>query len=156
MTGKTINENQDKVIIGMTDDFARVEGRRPRVLVALTESELRSQFNEASSSLADLGFDVDISPRFQTAEGLGRQAVENDVHALLVLSSKSLINELVDVIEKELNARSRNDILLMIKTNTPLNDGATSITIGNTMVFGSKTSATSLAKYILNNYAEEH
>ena len=93
------NENQDKALIGLTDDFARVEGRRPRVLVALTKSELSSQFNEVSSSLADLGFDVDISPRFQSSESLAKQAVENDVHVLLVLVNKSFVDEMIDAIK---------------------------------------------------------
>ena len=156
MTIKAGNENQDKALIGLTDDFASAEGRRPRVLVALTKSGLSSQFNEVSSSLADVGFDVDISPRFQSAESLARQAVENDVHVLLVLANRSLINDLLDTIQRELNAHKRNDIILFFKTNSPLNADEDIETIENSIVFGSKTSSKALAKHILHTFAEKH
>lgn len=148
MTIKTTN--QDKALIDLTDQFASVEGRRPRVLVALTKSELSSQFNEVSSSLADQGFDVDISPKFQSSASLSRQAVENDVHVLLVLASESVVTEIVQAIEKELDAHERSDILLIIKTSSPLNIDFKLKTTNHSQVFGSEASTNTLAKYILH------
>ena len=75
-TGKTNNNISDKDLIHLVDEFAMLEGRRPRILVTLTDNNLSSQFNETSSSLADLGFDVDIAPRFMSYESLSRQAIE--------------------------------------------------------------------------------
>lgn len=147
---------QDKELKRLTDDFARVEGRRPRVLVALTKSELSGQFNELCSSLADLGFDVDISPRFHSAESLVRQAVENDVHVVLVLASEALIDEFVENVKKELDAHEGSDILLIIKTNSPLDTGPAIKTIGNTAVFGSHTSPKIMAKHLLHTFAEKN
>ena len=149
------NENQDKALIGLTDDFARVEGRRPRVLVALTKSELSSQFNEVSSSLADLGFDVDISPRFQSSESLAKQAVENDVHVLLVLVNKSFVDEMIDAIEKELNTHLRGDILLVIKTNLIM---ATNQSLRNdraVSVFNAEVNTAGLAEFMLNTLIDK-
>lgn len=150
MTIKATNENNDKELIGLTDQFACAEGRRPRVLVALTKSELSSQFNETSSSLADLGFDVDISPRYESTVSLSRQAVENDVHVLLVLSGESAVNEIVEAINKQLHAHERSDILLIIKTSSPLNINFQVKTAGHAKVFGSEVNTNTLAKYILH------
>jgi methylmalonyl-CoA mutase len=149
-------EYQDKELKRLTDDFARVEGRRPRVLVALTKSELSGQFNEISSTLADLGFDVDISPRFQSAESLVRQAAENDVHVLLVLASEALIDELVEHIVKELNTTNESDVLLIVKTDSSFHTGPAMKIIGNTTIFGSQTSPKIIAKHILQTFAEKN
>lgn len=156
MAIREADEYQDKELKRLTDDFARAEGRRPRVLVALTKSELSGQFNAISSSLADLGFDVDISPRFQSAESLVRQAAENDVHVLLVLASEALIDELVEHIVKELNTTNESDVLLIIKTDSSFHTGPTTKIIGNTTIFGSKTSPKIMAKHILQTFAEKN
>ena len=100
--------------------------------------------------MADLGFDVDISPRYRSTESLGRQAVENDVHVLLVLANTSLVTQLVESLEKELEIHKRRDILLIIKTNSPLNLDQEFKTVGHSISMGSETSIKTLSEYILN------
>ncbi len=155
-TSKTDNDHHDEALIHLVDEFAEIEGRRPRILVALTKNAPSKQFNEISSSLADLGFDVDIAPRFISFENLSRQAIENDVHVLLILADKSEVNEFGDTIRKELKQRLPSDILLIIKSNSSLNSDEEIITVDQSIIFGSRTSTKTLAKYILHTFVEKH
>lgn len=136
----------------LVDEFANLEGRRPRILVALSKKAPNKQFNEISSSLADLGFDVDLAPRFISFESLSRQAMENDVHALLILVDKSEINESADAISMELKQNLPSDILSIIKSNSSLGVDKQHVTVDQSMIFGSGTSTKILAKYILNTF----
>ena len=152
---KTDNDQRDSAFIHLVDEFAKLEGRRPRILVALTKNAPNKQFNEISSSLADLGFDVDIAPRFISFESLSRQAEENDVHTLLILADKSEINESVDAIRKELKQHLPSDILLIIQSNASLNTDQQVVTVDQSLLFGSKTSTKKLAKHILHTFVEK-
>jgi len=155
-TSKTDNDHHDEELILLADEFAKLEGRRPRILVALTKNNLSSQFNKISSSLADLGFDVDIAPRFISFKNLSRQAIENDVHVLLILADKSEVNEFADAFRKELNQHLPSDILLIIKSNSSLNFDKEVITVDQSMIFASRTSIKTLAKHILHTFIEKH
>jgi len=152
---KTDNNHHDEELKHLTDEFARLDGRRPRILVALTKNDLSSQFNEISSCLADLGFDVDIAPRFISFESLSRQAIENDVHVLLILVDESEVNEFGDAIRKKLDRHLPSDILLIMKSNSSLNFDEEVISVDQSMIFGSSTSTKALAKYILHTFVEK-
>ena len=152
---KTDNNHHDEELIHLADEFARLDGRRPRILVALTKNDLSSQFNEISSCLADLGFDVDIAPRFISFESLSRQAIENDVHVLLILVDESEVNEFGNAIRKELDRHLPSDILLIMKSNSSLNFDEEVISVDQSMIFGSSTSTKALAKYILHTFVEK-
>src|SRR5690606_31003909 len=75
--------NEVDRIRAMADDFARKEGRRPRILVAKMGQDGHDRgMKVIASGFADLGFDVDIAPLFQTPDEVARQAMENDVHVI--------------------------------------------------------------------------
>ena len=155
-TSKTDNDHRDSALKLLVDEFAKLEGRRPRILVALSKNTPNKQFNEISSSLADLGFDVDLAPRFISFESLSRQAMENDVHTLLILADKSEVNESGDAISKELKKHLPSDILSIIKSNSTLNSDKQFVSIDQSMIFGSRTSTKKLAKHILHTFLEKH
>ncbi len=88
------------------DEFAKKEGRRPRILVAKIGQDGHDRGAKViSTAFADLGFDVDIGPLFQTPDEVARQAVENDVHVIGVSSQaaghKTLVTALIEALKKE-------------------------------------------------------
>jgi methylmalonyl-CoA mutase len=96
-------------------DFAAVEGRRPRVMIAKLGQDGHDRGAKVvASAFADLGFDVDIGPLFQTAEECARQAIENDVHAVgvstLAAGHKTLVPALIDA----LKAQGAEDIVVFV------------------------------------------
>ncbi|MFQ5485234.1 MAG: cobalamin-dependent protein [Desulfobacterales bacterium] len=89
-----------------TDEFLRKEGRRPRILVTKIGQDGHDRgVKIIATAYADLGFDVDISPMFQTPGEAAKMAVENDVHIIgvssLAASHKILIPELIESLKKE-------------------------------------------------------
>jgi methylmalonyl-CoA mutase len=89
----------------LSDEFARLDGRRPRILVAKMGQDGHDRGAKViATAFADLGFDVDIGPLFQTPEEVAKQAIENDVHIVgassLAGGHKTLIPELVRALEK--------------------------------------------------------
>ena len=98
----------------LSDRFAKLEGRRPRILVAKMGQDGHDRGAKViATSFADLGFDVDIGPLFQTPEETARQAAENDVHIVgassLAAGHKTLIPQLID----ELKKLGREDIMVV-------------------------------------------
>lgn len=107
----------------LTDKFADVAGRRPRIMVAKMGQDGHDRGAKViSTSFADLGFDVDIGPLFQTPEEAARQAVENDVHILGVSSlaggHKTLVPQVLDKLEE----LGRNDIMVIVGGVIPEQD----------------------------------
>src|SRR4051794_8640657 len=103
--------------------FARAEGRRPRMLVAKLGQDGHDRGAKIiATAFADIGFDVDIGPLFQTPEETARQAVENDVHVVGVSSQaaghKTLVPALIDALKREGAA----DILVVVGGVIPPND----------------------------------
>lgn len=154
-TSKTDSNLHDEGLKRLADEFAKLEGRRPRVLVTLTNNDLSSQFNETSSCLADLGFDVDIAPRFNSFESLSRQAIENDVHALLVLVQDTSVANLIDNIIDDLKKYQRSDIIVLLKTNIITSVGEDVRNDGEVPVFGLEIKTAALAKFILKALFEK-
>lgn len=150
----TERNDQYKEVLHLADAFARQEGRRPRILIALSENEGNNKNNEISSSFADFGFDVDIAPRFNSADDLSKQAIENDVHVLLIFAKKPSETVLIDEIVKGLNSYGRQDILLAVKTDVDpelIQDLKFS---GLVFVTGPETSINDLAKLMLDTFFE--
>lgn len=105
------------------DKFAELDGRRPRIMVAKMGQDGHDRGAKViATSFADIGFDVDIGPLFQTPEEAARQAVENDVHVLgvssLAAGHKTLIPELI----AELKKQGREDILVIAGGVIPSQD----------------------------------
>ncbi len=98
----------------LADTFEEMEGRRPRILVAKMGQDGHDRGAKViATSFADLGFDVDIGPLFQTPEEVGRQAVENDVHVVGVSSLAAGHKTLVPALINFLKESGREDILVI-------------------------------------------
>jgi methylmalonyl-CoA mutase len=119
------SDKDDKVIIArkMTDDFAKKEGRRPRIMVAKMGQDGHDRGAKVvATAYADMGFDVDMGPLFQTPEETAKQAVENDVHVIgmssLAGGHKTLLPQLV----AELKKLGREDIIVICGGVIPAQD----------------------------------
>jgi methylmalonyl-CoA mutase len=131
-----------------TDEFAGSEGRRPRILVAKMGQDGHDRGAKVvATAYADMGFDVDIGPLFQTPRETARQAVENDVHIVGISSlaggHKTLLPQLID----ELKKMNRDDIMVICGGIIPVRDHAFLFKKGISAIFGpgSKIPLTALA-----------
>ncbi|MDW8340102.1 MAG: methylmalonyl-CoA mutase [Geminicoccaceae bacterium] len=107
----------------MVEAFAAQEGRRPRILVAKMGQDGHDRGQKViATAFADLGFDVDIGPLFQTPEEVAQQAVDNDVHVVGVSSLAAGHLTLVPALKKALEARGRGDILIAVGGVIPPQD----------------------------------
>jgi len=103
--------------------FAEAEGRRPRVMIAKLGQDGHDRGAKVvASAFADLGFDVDIGPLFQTAEECARQAIENDVHAVGVSTLAAGHKTLVPAIIESLKAQGGGDIVVFVGGVIPRGD----------------------------------
>lgn len=117
------NEEEMAMVKEMADEFLENEGRRPRILIAKMGQDGHDRGAKViATAFADLGFDVDIGPLFQTPEETAKQAVENDVHVIgfssLAAGHKTLLPKLVG----ELNKLGRGDIVVVIGGVIPPGD----------------------------------
>ncbi|MFE8702552.1 methylmalonyl-CoA mutase [Cytobacillus sp. FJAT-54145] len=131
------NEEEIAEIMKMTDEFLDNEGRRPRILIAKMGQDGHDRGAKViSTAFADLGFDVDIGPLFQTPEETALQAVENDVHVIgmssLAAGHKTLLPQLVE----ELKKLGREDILVVIGGVIPAQDYQYLYEHGAAAIFG--------------------
>ncbi|MEY3975047.1 MAG: hypothetical protein RLZZ33_102 [Pseudomonadota bacterium] len=105
------------------DDFAAAAGRRPRVMIAKLGQDGHDRGAKVvASAFADLGFDVDVGPLFQTPEECARQAIENDVHAVGVSTLAAGHKTLVPEIVRALRAQGANDIIVFVGGVVPQQD----------------------------------
>ncbi|WP_432355393.1 methylmalonyl-CoA mutase [Sporosarcina sp. A2] len=117
------NTEEIDEVKSMTDEFLENEGRRPRILVAKMGQDGHDRGAKViASSFADLGFDVDIGPLFQTPEETALQAVENDVHVIGVSSLAAGHKTLVPALRAELATIGRPDILVIVGGVIPAQD----------------------------------
>jgi methylmalonyl-CoA mutase len=108
--------DDEKVAIArkMTDDFAAKEGRRPRIMVAKMGQDGHDRGAKVvATAYADMGFDVDVGPLFQTPEETARQAVENDVHCIGMSSLAAGHKTLLPALIRELKKLGREDIIVI-------------------------------------------
>lgn len=134
----------------LADKFEEVEGRRPRIMVAKMGQDGHDRGAKVvATSFADLGFDVDIGPLFQTPEEAARQAIENDVHILGVSSLAAGHKTLVPQVLEELKKQGREDILVIAGGVIPQNDYKFLFDAGVAGVFGPGTVIADAASRIL-------
>ena len=147
-----IADNKDfKKARNMADQFADIEGRRPRIMIAKMGQDGHDRGAKViSTSFADLGFDVDVGPLFQTPEEAARQAVENDVHILGVSSLAGGHKTLVPAVIKELKNLGRDDILVVAGGVIPQKDYDNLYNEGVIAVFGPGTVISVAAQKILD------
>ncbi|WP_144460250.1 methylmalonyl-CoA mutase [Siminovitchia fortis] len=117
------NEEEIALIKEMTDEFMENEGRRPRILIAKMGQDGHDRGAKViATAFADLGFDVDIGPLFQTPEETARQAAENDVHVIGVSSLAAGHRTLLPKLMEELRKIGREDIIVVIGGVIPPQD----------------------------------
>lgn len=110
-------------VLKAVNAFESVEGRRPRILIAKMGQDGHDRGQKViASAFADLGFDVDIGPLFQTPEEAARQAVENDVHVIGASSLAAGHLTLVPALKAELEKLGRGDILIVVGGVVPPQD----------------------------------
>ncbi|RRB14980.1 methylmalonyl-CoA mutase [Larkinella knui] len=135
----------------LTDRFAEREGRRPRILVAKMGQDGHDRGAKViATSFADLGFDVDMGPLFQTPEEVARQAAENDVHLVGVSSLAAGHKTLVPQLIEELKKIDRDDIMVIAGGVIPAQDYQFLYDAGVKGVFGPGTVISVAAQKILN------
>lgn len=121
----------------LSDEFATKEGRRPRIMVAKMGQDGHDRGAKViATSFADLGFDVDIGPLFQTPQEAAKQAVENDVHILGVSSLAAGHKTLIPQVIAELKKYGRDDIMVVAGGVIPQQDYDFLFKNGVSFVFG--------------------
>ncbi len=150
-------DNYFKEALALSNTFATLEGRRPRILVAKMGQDGHDRGAKViATSFADIGFDVDIGPLFQTPAEVAKQAVENDVHIVgvssLAAGHKTLIPQLIDALKKY----KRKDIMVVAGGVIPPKDYDYLFKKGVSAVFGPGTVISQSAIEILNKLMKEN
>ncbi|MGI2326629.1 methylmalonyl-CoA mutase [Planococcus sp. YIM B11945] len=131
------NQEEIQVVKEMTEDFMENEGRRPRILIAKMGQDGHDRGAKViATAFADLGFDVDIGPLFQTPAETAQQAAENDVHVIGVSSLAAGHMTLVPELAAELKKIGREDILIVVGGVIPAQDYAFLRANGASAIFG--------------------
>ncbi|MBP4140452.1 methylmalonyl-CoA mutase [Flavobacterium sp. P4023] len=134
----------------MADEFAKQEGRRPRIMIAKMGQDGHDRGAKVvATGYADVGFDVDIGPLFQTPEEAAKQAIENDVHILGVSSLAAGHKTLVPQVIEELKKYGREDIMVVVGGVIPAQDYQFLFDSGAVAVFGPGTKISEAAIKIL-------
>jgi methylmalonyl-CoA mutase len=140
----------------MADAFAEAEGRRPRIMVAKLGQDGHDRGAKIiATAFADLGFDVDIGPLFQTPAEAARQAAENDVHILGISSLAAGHKTLVPQTVAELEKLGRSDILVVVGGVIPQQDYDFLRKSGAAAIFGPGTVVARAARELLEVLMEE-
>jgi methylmalonyl-CoA mutase len=155
-SGEVGTSDEFKAAQKLANDFAELDGRRPRILIAKMGQDGHDRGAKViATSFADLGFDVDIGPLFQTPEEVAMQAAENDVHMVgassLAAGHKTLIPKLI----AELKKIGREDIMVIAGGVIPPKDYDFLYDAGVSAVFGPGTNIAKAAGEILQKLMEE-
>ncbi|PQJ17288.1 methylmalonyl-CoA mutase [Nonlabens tegetincola] len=141
----------------LADQFAQEEGRRPRIMIAKMGQDGHDRGAKVvATGYADVGFDVDIGPLFQTPAEAAKQAVENDVHVLGVSSLAAGHKTLVPQVMEELKKYGRDDIMIIVGGVIPRKDYQFLFDAGVAAVFGPGTKISDAAIDILNLLLGNH
>jgi len=139
----------------LIDRFAELDGRRPRILVAKMGQDGHDRGQKViATGFADLGFDVDIGPLFQTPTEAARQAVENDVHVVGASSLAAGHLTLVPELRDELAALGRDDIMIVVGGVVPPDDVGELVAAGAAAVFGPGTVIGEAAERLVRELAD--
>jgi len=134
----------------LANQFAKSEGRRPRIMISKMGQDGHDRGAKVvATCYADLGFDVDIGPLFQTAEEAAKQAVENDVHILGVSSLAGGHKTLVPKVIEALKTYGREDIMVIVGGVIPKQDYQYLFDAGTVAVFGPGTKISETAITVL-------
>lgn len=144
-------DNDYQTALALSDKFAELDGRRPRILVAKMGQDGHDRGAKViATSFADMGFDVDVGPLFQTPKEAAKQAVENDVHILGISSLAAGHKTLVPDVIQELEKLGREDIMVIAGGVIPHQDYDFLYDAGVVGIFGPGTKISKAAVEILN------
>ena len=130
----------------LADKFAKIEGRRPRIMIAKMGQDGHDRGAKVvATGYADVGFDVDIGPLFQTPAEAAKQAIENDVHILGISSLAAGHKTLVPQVIEELKKYGREDIMVIVGGVIPTQDYQFLFDAGAVAVFGPGTKISEVA-----------
>ena len=155
---KEVAMDQDfKIAKEMVETFKKLEGRRPRIMIAKMGQDGHDRGAKIiASSFADIGFDVDIGPLFQTPMEAAKQAVENDVHILgissLAAGHKTLVPEVINALEE----MKRKDIMVIVGGVIPQKDYDFLNNTGVFGIYGPGTKISKAAQEILKLLIQSH
>ena len=153
---ETKNDARFEEAVKMADEFAKMEGRRPRIMVAKMGQDGHDRGAKVvATGYADIGFDVDMGPLFQTPAEAAKQAVENDVHVVgassLAAGHKTLIPQLIE----ELKKLGREDIMVIAGGVIPAQDYDFLYQAGVAAIFGPGTSVAKAAVEMMKILLDE-
>jgi len=136
--------------IGLAEEFESIVGRRPRIMVSKMGQDGHDRGAKVvATSFADIGFDVDIGPLFQTPKEVAKSAVENDVHIIGVSSLAAGHLSLIPELFNELKNLKRDDIMVIVGGVVPKKDYETLFNMGVAAVFGPGTVISKAAQEII-------
>ena len=146
-----------KALLELVETFVAHEGRRPRIMVAKLGQDGHDRGAKVvATAFADLGFDVDVGPLFQTPEEAARQAMENDVHAIgistLAAGHKTLVPQLIEALKKE----GASDIVVFVGGVVPAQDYEYLEKAGVAGIFGPGTPIPEAAQKVLRAICCRH
>ncbi|PWH87059.1 methylmalonyl-CoA mutase [Brumimicrobium oceani] len=150
-SSESMKDNDFNTAKNKAEEFSKLEGRRPRIMVAKMGQDGHDRGAKViSTSFADIGFDVDIGPLFQTPKEAAKQAVENDVHVVGVSSLAAGHKTLVPQIIAELERLDRGDIMVVAGGVIPQQDYKYLYDAGVFGIFGPGTKISTSAIKILD------
>ncbi len=154
---ESANDDDFKTARQLCEQFAKMVGRQPRIMVAKMGQDGHDRGAKVvSTGYADLGFDVDIGPLFQTPAEAAKQAVENDVHVLGVSSLAAGHKTLVPAVIDELKKLGREDIMVIAGGVIPAQDYDFLYKAGVVAIFGPGTSVAKAGRKILEVLIEAY
>ena len=144
-------------VVQKVKEFEAQEGRRPRILVAKMGQDGHDRGQKViSTAFADMGFDVDVGPLFQTPGETAKQAIENDVHIVGISSLAAGHLTLVPLLRDELIKQGRNDILIVVGGVVPPQDYEALYQSGAAAIFGPGTVVPKAALELLKKLDSKH
>ncbi|MEP2026939.1 cobalamin-dependent protein, partial [Reichenbachiella sp.] len=154
---KEVKDNKEiDTVMELVKQFEELDGRRPRIMVAKMGQDGHDRGAKViATSFADLGFDVDIGPLFQTPEEVAKQATENDVHIVGASSLAAGHKTLIPALINELKRLGREDIMVIAGGVIPPKDYDFLFDVGVSGVFGPGTKISEAAKDILEKLIKE-
>jgi len=155
-SGEAMDDKEFKKALALADKFAELDGRRPRIMIAKMGQDGHDRGAKViATSFADLGFDVDMGPLFQTPEEAALQAAENDVHFVGVSSLAAGHKTLVPQLIAELKKIERGDIKVVVGGVIPAQDYDFLYETGVSGIFGPGTVIAKAAQEMLNRVLNE-
>lgn len=150
------NEYFEKAL-QLSEKFEELEGRRPRLMVAKMGQDGHDRGAKVvATAFADMGFDVDVAPLFQTPEEVAKQAVENDIHILGVSSLAAGHKTLVPQVVEELHKLGADDVIIVVGGVIPQQDYDYLYNNGANFIFGPGTNLPKSAVEILENFINNY